>query len=63
MKIGKFKMEIQYDMKCDKCGECRSSIGWSTLFLSTKPTSEILKKEGWTVKDGRQLCPLCNNVK
>ncbi len=60
MKIGKFNMEIMYDMHCNKCGEYRSNIGWSTLSLSTKPTSKILKKESWRVIDSiGQVCPKC----
>lgn len=62
MKIGKFNMEIMYDMHCNKCGEYRSNIGWLTS-LSTKPTSKILIKEGWRVIDGiGQVCPKCAKV-
>lgn len=68
MIIGRFKLEIQYDMQCDACGEYRSNIGYLTR-LSTKPTSKILKLEGWTIisrelSDGTkiklQLCPNCS---
>lgn len=60
MKIGKFKVDIYYDMRCDKCYEYRSNIAWLVPSLTVKPTSEILKLEGWTFKDGKQLCPYCS---
>lgn len=45
MKIGKFKIELQYDMQCDICGEYRSNIHFYNK-LSDKPTVKELKKEG-----------------
>ena len=60
MNIGKFRMEIQYDMKCSRFGEYRSNIGWLTWSLAVKPTAADLRKEGWTIKDGQQLCPRCS---
>ena len=35
MKIGKFKIELQYDMQCDICGEYRSNIFIFTLNYQT----------------------------
>lgn len=71
MKIGKFKIEPQYDMQCDICGEYRSSIGFSH-FLSEKPTAKMLRSEGWTIVPSKlsngsevelQLCPSCSGKK
>ena len=60
MKIGKFKMSIQYDMMCYSCTEYRSHIGFSVP-LSQKPTAKILKAEGWTFVEGiGQICPKCS---
>ena len=68
MKIGKFKIELQYDMQCDICGEYRSNIHFYNK-LSVKPTVKELRKEGWEIiqnklKDGTvidlQICPNCS---
>lgn len=61
MKIGKFKLQVQYDMCCAICGEYRSNIGFS-MPMSKKPTVSDLKLEGWNVVDGiGNICPNCNN--
>ena len=69
MKIGKFKIELQYDMQCDICGEYRSNI-YFYYKLSDKPTAKELRQEGWGIiqnklKNGTvidlQICPRCNN--
>lgn len=63
MKIGKFKASLIYNFRCDKCGEFRSNIGWSTISIFTKPTSKILRKEGWNYVEGvGQLCPECSKT-
>ena len=70
MEIGKFRIDLQYDMKCDICGNYRSVIGCSSLFMSVKPTVKTLRSEGWNIvpftrPDGSetelQLCPYCNS--
>lgn len=68
MKIGKFKIELQYDMQCAICGEYRSNIHFCNR-LSDKPTAKELREEGWKIiqnklKDGTvvdlQICPKCS---
>ena len=43
MKIGKFEMDIIYDITCNKCGESRINIGYIKP-LFAKPTSKDLKE-------------------
>ena len=60
MKIGKFEMDVIYDITCNKCGKSRINIGYIKP-LFTKPTSKDLKEEGWSFEEEvGNVCPNYN---
>jgi len=60
MPKAKLKIDTYYDVQCDKCAFNRSSDYKHGMEISLSLIRALSKTEGWTIKEGKNICPSCN---
>lgn len=55
------KIEIYYDIRCDKCGAHFSTDFDHGMETNKRKLKEVAKTEGWKYINKQNICPNCVN--